>query len=245
MASFRLPDQQLLALWDVGEVQPAVVRGLSCVHAVFPNEPLELIARWSLGRRNNALLGVLHDNFGPECHCSADCPQCDLELEVVADTEELGFDRHRVYVMDVIEVEVGGAVVRHRLPDSVDLAACAACGDEDSAVLLLARRLIVDVDGMQLGADHTPVREVVARIARSVENGDPACSSLADVTCPQCGKGWSILFDVETFLWSSLRSMAGRLMRDVQLMAFHYHWSESEILSLSTQRRQRYLQVVS
>ena len=52
-------------------------------------------------------------------------------------------------------------------------------------------------------------------------------------------------FDPTAFFFEELRISAERLLREVHVLAFYYHWSESEILGLERDRRRAYLALLS
>jgi hypothetical protein len=62
-----------------------------------------------------------------------------------------------------------------------------------------------------------------------------------DLECPECGNGFSSPFDVTAFFLHEMRVNDRQLLREFHSLAFHYHWSEAEILSLDRRRRRTYL----
>lgn len=50
--------------------------------------------------------------------------------------------------------------------------------------------------------------------------------------------------DAAFLLATELGGASDRLFAEVHLLAFHYHWSEAAILSLTRQRRWRYLDLI-
>ena len=74
---------------------------------------------------------------------------------------------------------------------------------------------------------------------------DPQAEIQLHLTCPACSRSWSVLFDIVSFFWSEICVQAKRLLREVHTLARVYGWREAEILSMSTARRQLYLEMVS
>jgi hypothetical protein len=105
---------------------------------------------------------------------------------------------------------------------------------------------IVSDSGGALGAlgwralDRDTSQAVVIALA-----GLDACADLAFVmACPQCG-GWiEVELDPLDLLVRSLSSGEHRLLAEVHSLAFHYGWSETEILNLSRPRRLVYLELL-
>jgi hypothetical protein len=55
----------------------------------------------------------------------------------------------------------------------------------------------------------------------------------------------TLLFDTATFFLAEVAATADRLLDEVHAIAWHYHWSESEILDLPRARRRRYLDLIA
>jgi hypothetical protein len=53
------------------------------------------------------------------------------------------------------------------------------------------------------------------------------------------------VFDTATYLLQELDARAARLLEEVHALAFHYHWSEREILAMAPTRRERYLSLLA
>jgi len=73
---------------------------------------------------------------------------------------------------------------------------------------------------------------------------DPQAELLLNLSCPVCGHAFSTVFDTATFLFQELARRAGNLYREVHLLAFHYHWSEAEIMGMTAAKRHRYLDLL-
>ena len=107
----------------------------------------------------------------------------------------------------------------------------------------------------------------VRRIGASTEIGDAEISSLPDdarnelsaemarlapplvgefeSACPECGFIVSSTLDFSAFFVAEIRASLLHLERDIHLLAWNYHWTEQEILSLSRRKRQRYVEMVN
>lgn len=73
---------------------------------------------------------------------------------------------------------------------------------------------------------------------------DPQAELVIDMQCPECGQGFSALFDSAQFYLREIGQRAGQLYRDIHTLALAYHWSEADILALPFQRRQMYLNLL-
>lgn len=114
-----------------------------------------------------------------------------------------------------------------RLPTTEDLIAI-----EDAADLATAREMLL----ARCGADE----DLVARMAEA----DPQADVQIDAECPACAHRWREPFDIVSFLWTEVSTLARRLLVDVHDLATAYGWSERDILALSPARRNAYLEMV-
>ena len=161
----------------------------------------------------------------------------------------------------IYEVKIEGYDLRFRLPNSLDLAQIAHCGDVDAARNVLVQRCVVHAailaDKSAMGAINRPLHldvagaslvdlpeTVIATLAESMGQYDPQADVQLNLSCPACGQGWSVMFDVVSFFWSEICAQAKRLLREVHTLARAYGWREADILNMSTARRQFYLEMV-
>jgi hypothetical protein len=78
-----------------------------------------------------------------------------------------------------------------------------------------------------------------------MSRADPQADVRLALTCPACRHQWRSIFDIVTFFWIELDVWARRTLRDVHALARAYGWREADILALSPQRRQCYLEMIS
>jgi hypothetical protein len=163
--------------------------------------------------------------------------------------------------------ETGSYMVHFRLPDSFDLAAISGSRDADDARRLLLERCVMDVtrtgDAVDTdarrasGEAQSPIREthnsiaisdipgeIIAQLAEQIGRADPDADISLDLSCPACEHRWQIAFDIVTFFWAEINSLAKRLLREVHTLARAYGWREADILAMSAARRQAYLEMV-
>jgi len=74
---------------------------------------------------------------------------------------------------------------------------------------------------------------------------DPRAEITIRLTCPACSHEWDLLFDIADFFWTEIAAKGHRLLREIDVLARAYGWTEREILSLSAQRRQTYLELLA
>jgi hypothetical protein len=136
--------------------------------------------------------------------------------------------------------------IRFRVPDSWDLAAVAACTNAETAGRRLVERCLVHSTQNEAAIDPNQLPEDVIRKAEeAIAARDPMAEILLDLNCPECGRGWQLLFDIVTFFWIEIAVKAKHLLLEIHTLAKAYGWTETEILKLSDARRQIYLEMAA
>lgn len=198
------------------------------------------------GDREALLLHLRRVTLGDGISCVLQCPRCteklDLDLPVGAlllPPYPHAAEEHAAVVAD------GDAAftVRFRLPNGGDLehAAALATADAEGAARGLLARCVRSVES----ADGRPVEGVPAAVAAQLPARmaelDPQAELLLDAACPRCGAAFQALLDAGQYVLQEMQRACGQLFRQVHLLAFHYHWSEADILAMAGSRRRRYL----
>jgi hypothetical protein len=213
-----------------------------------PDKPREDLEKLSIGRRDAQLLTLREVLFGSRLTGLTPCPQCGRQLELGFEATELRVDGQTS--PELLTVSHGGYLVQFRLPNSQDLAALTETCDPgcDAAGLtraLLARCLVqVRRNGRMQNLDSSRdlPSALLDAVAAEMEKADPQANVQLDLNCADCGHRWLSTFDIVSFLWNEIDNWARRLLSDVCILASAFGWSESDILAMSAQRRQLYLQ---
>jgi hypothetical protein len=146
-----------------------------------------------------------------------------------------------------IEVETPDGRVRLRPPTGLDDEACeTAVGDRAARSALLWGRLISAVGGRGGGPGVWRALQPASRELVACALGDSG--SLLDLSfvspCPSCRAWIELELDPFALLVREVGVGADRLLAEVHCLAFHYGWSEGEILGLPRTRRWRYLELL-
>lgn len=241
----------LLQAWERGAESSAATRGLWLLDASCEDLDVESLLALPLGRRDALLLDLRKRLFGRCMHGVACCPACgataevDLDVDALRQDSQTGADTLDGDEVTIRELQINGRAgpIRFRLPDSHDLLAIQASEDAGSARILLIRRCVIDAgdeEGSDIAASLSD--EVQFALACAMAEADPQTDLSLAFTCPDCQQQWEPVFDVARFVWQELHAWALRLLRDIDTLARSYHWSEAEILAMSTRRRQAYLE---
>jgi len=236
-----LASPELLAVWEWGEDRHPIDRSLALLASALPERSWDELAALPVGRRDAMLLELRRRSFGSVLEARFPCSDCgeamELELEISELLRQAG-DSDRTEV----EIAADGWQVRCRLPDSRDLAALVTCSDEDQGREMLMRRCIVSasLNGTERTIDDLPAA-VTDALSRRMEDADPLAVIELQATCPECGHVDTALLDAGAVVWTEVCSEADRLLREIDVLARRYGWTEQQVLALSPRRRRAYL----
>jgi len=226
--------RDILEIFEDGRRLHPVDRGLLLLARAHPEIPPDDLETMTIGQRDASLLRFRALLFGDQLEACAPCPHCDERVELELPCHELLVESDAAPV----QVRLGTIELTVRPPDSRDLAAVAATGSVDEArALLLDRCVAGDVEVARLSeADRITISDAIGA-------ADPDAEKLMLLSCPSCGHEWQVPFQIVSFLWDEIAAEARRLIREVDVLARTYGWSEAEILDLSDTRRRLYLEM--
>jgi hypothetical protein len=114
--------------------------------------------------------------------------------------------------------------------------------DEKTAVVAMARSLVVSL-AENNNLPFLPETWITPMDTALREN-DPLVYFTITACCPECGCEARYEIDLEEFSLKKLRGIQQRMLYDIHQIAKHYHWSESQILSIPQWRRAYYLELI-
>ncbi len=254
-----LPSAEMLSLWDQGHTQPLPQRALLLLAAAYPEVSPDALARFSIGRRDDYLLMLREQLFGPQMDSRTNCPACNGLLELSFAVSDVRVDDTQSPTSAVEPeaaagdeahvLEHSGYRVHFRLPNTMDLVSVMGDGQrienvEASRAALLEHCLLsVERDGEPLphmSADELP-SEIIAAVIQQMAHVDPQADITLALNCPVCEHQWLAVFDILSFFWQEIDAWANRFLDDVHTLAAAYCWREADVLTLSPRRRQFYL----
>jgi hypothetical protein len=238
-----LSASELLAVWDRGLGQPLAGRAVLLLAAACPDMSLDALAQLSLGQRDARLLELRQWLFGTQLVSVAVCAQCRERLELTFDVADIRTAEMPASSGSVLQTD--GYEVRFRVPNSDDLIAIAVTQDIDAMRQLLLARCTLDVrcNGAEQSVEQLPA-QIVDALTQSMARADPQADVQLQVTCPACGGTCLATFDIASFLWSEITDWAQRLLREIHAIASAYGWREADIVAMSAQRRQLYVDMI-
>ncbi|MER5473791.1 DUF6760 family protein [Streptomyces sp. NPDC002935] len=247
-------DEELLAGVDgaalVSTVLSRCVRRLGTISPV----PAEVAADLLVADRLYLLLRLRRATFGDAVNASLICPwpECGRRISLAFSVDDVPVVRSAspaaTYTVALGDPSVGEA--EFRLPTGADQEALADEVDRNEARALtglLTRCLL------RLGTVHSPASEQITalpsatrtEIERRMHDVAPRVEQTLETTCPECGRALIAPFDIHRFLFGDLRTDARLLYQEVHYLAFHYHWSERDILDMPRDRRRVYIDAIA
>ncbi len=235
---------ELLEVWERGWAQPPIQRAITLLALAHPETPPESLARLSLGERNAGLLLLRERIFGPQLFSLAKCGGCSEPLELTFTVADI-LAANRPEAVEPLVVRHDDYEVQIHLPNSEDMFAATHGNGSAGARQLLFDRCVLAAHhhSEAITASQLPA-EVIEAVEERMAQADPQADVQLALSCPRCGRETRARFDVASFLWSEINAWACRLLQQVHALASAYGWRESEILAMSSWRRQLYLEMI-
>lgn len=232
--------------------------------SIRPMTP-DVARRLLVGDRQYLLLRLREITFGDRIEGTLSCPwpDCGARVDVDFSISDIpvrhGEERAATYTVDLpAEMRAGEGgesvpvpgTVAFRLPNGEDQEALGPVLAENPARALtgLLERCLLAVDD-----DRADGAAMVARLSprarheieRAMEARAPGVELRMDLACPECGRAFTAPFDLQDFFFGELETSRDLLYRQVHYLAFHYHWSEREILDLPREKRLAYIDILA
>jgi len=251
LAKTRLPQTAVL----VTEVLSRCLRRLGQLSPVPP----EVISQLLVVDRHYLLLQLRLVTFGELVRGSLACPWADcgervsIDFSIVDIPVEEPPHRAPTHSMTLPASWTGrpeAVEVAFRLPnggDQEELSGLADINEAEALTLLLSRCI------QRIGSDGPPDRDEVAALPGPARAGieermrhlAPKVELTMEAKCAECGRLFAAPFDIHGFFFGELRTDHELLYREVHYLAYHYHWSEQEIMAMTRSKRRTYIDVLA
>jgi hypothetical protein len=259
-------DEELIAAQQP-MANPALLTVLlsRCVLRLGPVRPVseDLARRLLVADRQFLLLKLRQMTFGDHVQAAVQCPweACRKKVDIDFSLHDIpvreSAEKGPLYTKElspesVFSIEHGEQYreVVFRLPNGEDQEAISHRVEENEAkalALLLARCIC------RLGPLQDPGPEVIdrlsslarAEIERQMEVAAPHVDFTLAARCPECDREFTVPFDLQEFFLAECQTSRELLYREVHYLAYHYHWSEQEILALTREKRRKYIAILA
>lgn len=259
-------EEELLATSWRPETASLVTTVLSrCVGRIGTIRPVtkDLARELLIADRQFLLLKLREATFGDSVRSSIPCPwpDCGERVSVhfstgdvpVKESQDKGPSYTMSLSLEAAPADAAGEPVRDisfRLPNGGDQEAISPllAENEAQALSLLLGRCVQRI-GTQPHPDAAAIDRLSPRarmeIERQMEQVAPAVELVMEARCPECGRSFAAPFDLHHFFFGELRISRDLLYREVHYLAYHYHWSEHEILTMPRDKRRMYIDVLA
>jgi hypothetical protein len=197
----------------------------------------------SVGDREALLWHLRRITFGPVIDAVVDCGACGEKLDLTLDVFDLVQDPYPDWPPEHTEA-MAGHMVTFRVPTGADTEAIAGLARADPAAAgrALAARCVSLVDGLDV--TDASLDEVRPAVSERLAALDPQAETVLAVACPECAGSTDVLLDAAGYLVEEVTRRAQFLYEEIHTLAWYYHWSEHDILSMPAPRRHRYLELI-
>ena len=207
---------------------------------------VDIVRSLVVGDREALLLHALLRLSGDPLSCVVNCPaaECGEQMAIELPGGEIlqqPYSDPQPYWPLKLQLGDSEVEIEVRLPTGADQEAVTRFGDLQNATLELVRRCVKSSEALDVG-ELTP--SAVDQIGQLMCDCDPQAELVVNVECISCDQPFSANLDAGSFLLRDLNKRSRTLYRQVHDLALHYHWSESEILSLPMKKRHRYLELL-
>jgi hypothetical protein len=191
--------------------------------------------------RDLLIIGLLRLTFGDVRYQTVRCPAggCGKRVDVRLDLSTVETPAGPAEAGGRLSLPDGRSL-RYRLPTAGDQAALHGLPEAELEAAFLERCVVPEATDR---VDALPA-EVRAAVVREVLAASPALDLTLDLECVECGKPFRFTYAPVAALLDELRATRGELLREIHYLAYHYHWSQAEILALTRELRHEYLSLL-
>ena len=215
----------------------------------------EIVRNLLVGDRQVLLLKLREITFGQRIQAVINCswPDCGKQLDIDFSTENIpvtrSLQKQRFYEMTLSE-QAGHKAVTFRLPNGHDQERIAHLVEQNKT---LAEDLLLSQCIQSIGPLSLPEIENIAalpalaktEIEQEMDRLAPKISLTMEAFCPECERKFSADFDLQEFILRELHTQLDLIFKEVHYLAYHYHWSEKDILGMTRENRRRYIEILS
>ncbi len=215
----------------------------------------DAVRELSLGDREALLLHIQRMTFGEQLECVLRCPACAEPMEFqlrVADLLLPVSERRQQRYEETLAADGITFRVRFRIPTAADLET--AIRGAPVVLEAAARAVLLGCvewvrRDKELGEGNLAVEvwatDLAAQIVARIAELDPQAEIWLQLTCPACGQTFPTSLDTTDYILRELAARERRIYEEVHQLALAYHWSEADILRMTSHKRKVYLEMLA
>lgn len=239
-----LRSAELLDTWERFNRSSPVKKALSLLKVACSDGDPADPALLNIGERDLRLLQLREWMFGTSMVNISSCPACRERLEWITPVAALRYPpppgndaplsfKYRDYD------------ISFRLPNTYDLSQIQQINNTELATKKILTACITGTSRNGCVCDPTDLPEdVLHALDERLAEEDPQANIQMNLHCPHCSHEWQSRFDIVSYLWTEIDHWAKNMLHDVAILASAFGWSERDILTMTPDRRQLYLQII-
>jgi hypothetical protein len=211
----------------------------------------DIVRSLGVGDREALLLHLRRLTFGDRMQCVLTCPfpECKEKMDLDLNVRDLLLQPYSQNgEWHLARLNDNGHVydVRFRLPTGADQEAVSGLAQTDlnAASSMLLRNCIGGIAREDGSTVEVISQSLETQLSSMMSDLDPQAELMLNMICPACSKNFSVIFDTASYLSKEMASHMEHIYREVHMLAFYYHWSESDIMAMTQKKRERYLDLL-
>lgn len=250
-------DEELLAQQHCAPSELVTQVLARCVQRVGAIEHVDdaLARQLTVGDRQYLMMKLREATFGPYVALVTRCswPDCGEKVDIdfeIPDVPVRATDGNPIHTVRLTQAaDPQQRQIDFRLPTGADQERCAPLLDSNPAEALhaLLEACILAIDSAEPTSPQIAELSPAARaeLEAAMAAAAPGPAMTMEASCPGCGRAFLVPLDIADLFFGEARVTEDLLYRQVHYLAYHYHWGESEILSMPRSKRLRYVELLS
>jgi len=232
----------------------------SCIERIgsITDITFDIVRNLLVGDRDYLVVKLRQMTFGDRVDATLTCPnkECEAKIDIDFYIKDIPIKKgdisSKIFTMTLPSKKINnrsGIEVEFRLPSGGDQEELAmfALNDELKAEARLLSRCIQNIEGIkEIDQFHIEKlsRTQMKQIEKKMAEIAPRVDLEIETKCPECENIFSFPFNISEFFINEMSANLDQLYQEVHYLAFYYHWSESEILSMPLTKRRKYLELL-
>ena len=223
----------------------------------------DIVGHLLVADRQYLMLKLRELTFGDFVQATLACPwpdcgeRVDIDFNISNIPVKQGMQARTIHELKLSEKAVldtdwakKNNTLKFRLPNGRDqeLIAPVLIDNEAEALTQLLWRCIKSLgDITDISIEN--IRDLTSLARMEIENKmqelSPEVELEMQACCPECGRKFTAPFDIQAFFFGEFRVSRELLYKEVHYLAYHYHWSEKEIMDFPGEKRRHYIEVLA
>lgn len=232
-----------------GQAEWSTLTLTRCIKRIGPFNTItpDLVKTLTLGDREAMLLHIRRMTFGDKLNCVINCTNetCEGQIGIDINISDLllpSYSHTLEQYQKTINSNGDNYIVDFRLPtghDQEEIARKAKENTEAATIQLIQSCILkININGKERAKIIPSL--VYDEVFNSIDQLDPQAEIGFRITCPECNTEFNTILDTGIYFRNELKYNLNELYNEIHFLAYHYHWSEQQIMAMSTGKRHLY-----